>query len=133
MSRIRVSDWVKLGDQSHARLGLKVFDQADPRHVGELIAIEHSAFGVIRWDGTGWKSRIRLGDLHRYREEPEPKLIIEAFDRREFADLIGEYQRWQKANQIRLGSPYDHLTDRHLTAAQRRWLKDYVKRWEARI
>jgi hypothetical protein len=70
VSRPRVSSWVRLGDQSVARLGLLVFDVADPRHVGELIAIENSARGVIRWQETGWKSRdVPLASLHRYREE----------------------------------------------------------------
>jgi hypothetical protein len=59
------------------------------------------------------------------------RLIIEHFDRREFADLIAEFKRWQRASGLKLGSPY-HLTKRRLTSAQRRWLRDYLRRWEAR-
>jgi hypothetical protein len=69
MSPPGASSWVRLGDQSIARLGLLVYDVADPRHVGELIAIEHSVFGTVRWQDTGWKSYgSPLASLRRYRE-----------------------------------------------------------------
>jgi hypothetical protein len=61
---------VRLGDGSVARLGCDVYDVADPRHVGTLIAIEWSSRGVVRWHGTGWKSGgLPLESLHRYKEE----------------------------------------------------------------
>jgi hypothetical protein len=58
---------VRLGDGSIARLGLDVYDVADPRHVGELVAIVWSCRGVVRWHGTGWKScDLPLTDLRAY-------------------------------------------------------------------
>jgi hypothetical protein len=55
---------VRLGDGSVARLGIDVYDVADPRHIGTLIAIEWSIRGVVRWHDTGWKSGgVPLDDL----------------------------------------------------------------------
>lgn len=44
--------------------------------------------------------------------------------------LVDEYQAWNKANGLDLGSADEHLFDENLTADQRGWLKDFVERWE---
>lgn len=70
----RVGDWSKLGDGTKARLGMAVYDVADPRHEGEIIAIWNSARVQIRWKETGWKSLgredgIKLRDLRAWPED----------------------------------------------------------------
>ena len=58
---------VKLGDGSRARLNMLVFDEADPRHVGELKAIHWGVRGKVRWIDTGWFSDdVPLESLRRY-------------------------------------------------------------------
>jgi hypothetical protein len=44
--------------------------------------------------------------------------------------LTREYQGWQKANGLILGSADKHLYDSSLTPAQRHWLHDFSWRWE---
>lgn len=46
--------------------GDKVFNKADPRHVGEVTAIR---WGVVRvrWDETGWLSDVPVNELERAR------------------------------------------------------------------
>ncbi len=44
--------------------------------------------------------------------------------------LIDEYQAWNKANGLNLGSADEHLWDESLTVEQRRWLADFSDRWE---
>ncbi|MBO0718952.1 MAG: hypothetical protein J2P55_16700 [Rhizobiales bacterium] len=53
----------RLGDGTVARLGRDVYDVADPRHIGVLVAIESSVRGIVRWHDTGWKSNVPLDDL----------------------------------------------------------------------
>ena len=52
----------------------------------------------------------------------------------QFADLVAEYRHWRLANGIvEHRSPYQLLTDNTLTISQRQWLREFNKRWEARI
>lgn len=45
--------------------------------------------------------------------------------------LIDEYNAWNRAQGLALGSADEHLFDEDLTDDQRRWLADFCKRWEA--
>ena len=45
--------------------------------------------------------------------------------------LTSEYQFWNKANGLALGSADEHLHDENLTAKQRAWLPEYCRRWNA--
>lgn len=44
--------------------------------------------------------------------------------------LIAEYEAWNKAQGLNLGSADEHLFDEALTDGQRRWLADFCERWE---
>jgi hypothetical protein len=44
--------------------------------------------------------------------------------------LCTEYEAWNKANGLNLGSADEHLWDENLTTEQRRWLADFYHRWE---
>jgi hypothetical protein len=59
----------RTGDWSEFHVGDRVYDIADERHVGEIIAISNSAFATIVWDETGWKSVNALRDLRHERED----------------------------------------------------------------
>ena len=52
------------GDYSCNNLncGDRVFDKADPRHLGTLRSIE-CGLGEVRWDGTGWISFVSVHNL----------------------------------------------------------------------
>lgn len=55
------------------RLGTKVYDKADPRHIGRIDAIHWSSTADITWEDTGWKSLgVPLHDLRKYVEEGQP-------------------------------------------------------------
>ena len=60
------------------------------------------------------------------------KFHVEVFRHEEFADLIREYEAWRKAHGIkkRIG-PYELVKE--MKGAERKWLRGYIKRWEARI
>jgi hypothetical protein len=45
--------------------------------------------------------------------------------------LIDEYAEWNKEEGLNLGSADEHLDDLNLTPAQREWLRDFSKRWDA--
>lgn len=59
----------RCGDWSEFHVGDRVYDIADERHVGEIIAISNSAFATIVWDETGWKSVNALNDLRPERQD----------------------------------------------------------------
>lgn len=58
----RVGDWMRL------RLGDKVYNKADPRHIGEVRAIRNGYIAKVVWDETGWISWVELADLVKERE-----------------------------------------------------------------
>ena len=60
------------------------------------------------------------------------KFIVEGWPREHFAELIREFEAWRKAHGIkkRIG-PYE-LVEK-MKGAERKWLRGYIKRWEARI
>ena len=62
------------------------------------------------------------------------KFIVEGWPREHFAELIREFEAWRKAHGIK-GRPdaYALLGKKGLPAAHRKWLRAYVKRWEALI
>jgi hypothetical protein len=45
--------------------------------------------------------------------------------------LIVEYATWNKAQGLNLGSADEHVWDEDLTDAQRAWLRNFVKLWDA--
>jgi hypothetical protein len=45
--------------------------------------------------------------------------------------LTREYIDWQTVHGLRLGSADEHHHDESLTSAQREWLKEFSRRWEA--
>lgn len=47
-----------------------------------------------------------------------------------FQRLTKEYQNWQKAQGLKLGSAEEHIGDPDLTKEQRAWLADFSQRWE---
>ena len=57
-----------------AKIGDRVFDKADPWHVGIVRQINHansSATARVMWEETGWFScRVPLADLRRAPREP---------------------------------------------------------------
>ena len=48
-------DWLKLADGAVTSCGLKVFDEADPRHIGRIESISGSR-AKVRWLKGGWVS-----------------------------------------------------------------------------
>jgi hypothetical protein len=44
--------------------------------------------------------------------------------------LIDEYAEWNKAQGLSLGSADEHFFDESLTDEQRKWLRDFSRRWE---
>jgi hypothetical protein len=53
-----------------ARLGDRVYDVADERHIGRLEAIHHSSTATVRWEETGWLSiDVVLRDLRKAGDE----------------------------------------------------------------
>jgi hypothetical protein len=48
----------------------------------------------------------------------------------ELAALTQEYDAWQKAQGLSLGSADEHLFDENLTSEQRTWLGNFSRRWE---
>lgn len=44
--------------------------------------------------------------------------------------LTNEYDAWNKAQGLNLGSADEHLFDEALTEAQRKWVGDFCRRWE---
>jgi hypothetical protein len=67
---IRTSANKRVGDWSEFHVGDRVYDKADPRHVGRIDSIENSAFANITWEETGWKSvSIPLRDLEHATED----------------------------------------------------------------
>ena len=68
--RLHRGDWLRLGCGTRPRIGMHVFDIADPRHIGRLDSIENSARCNVTWIETGWKSTgLPIGDLHAATEE----------------------------------------------------------------
>jgi hypothetical protein len=47
--------------------------------------------------------------------------------------LVRVYGSWCQKEGLHLGSALEHLHDEALTDAQRRWLADFVRRWEDAI
>lgn len=45
--------------------------------------------------------------------------------------LCGEYNAWNSAQGLALGSADEHIADPDLTVGQRDWLRDFSARWEA--
>jgi len=45
--------------------------------------------------------------------------------------LTAEYDAWNIANGLKLGSADEHLFDGRLTAEQRQWLSNFTARWDA--
>jgi hypothetical protein len=45
--------------------------------------------------------------------------------------MIAEYEAFNKAQGLDLGSADEHLFDESLTDAQRKWVRDFSERWEA--
>jgi hypothetical protein len=45
--------------------------------------------------------------------------------------LIREYEEWNAAQGLNLGSADEHLFDDDLTHEERKWLGDFCRRWEA--
>lgn len=45
--------------------------------------------------------------------------------------LIAEYEAWNKAQGLELGSADEHLFDENLTSEQREWLRVFCERWES--
>jgi hypothetical protein len=58
--------------------------------------------------------------------ETDIKAEIEA----ELAALSQEYDAWNKAQGLSLGSADEHLFDENLTSEQRTWLRNFLQRWE---
>ena len=55
-------------------------------------------------------------------------------ERPEYAEinaLTDEYQAWNKAQGLDLGSADEHLNDDSLTGEQQQWLSDFCERWDA--
>lgn len=48
-----------------------------------------------------------------------------------FLTLCNEYQAWNKAQGLSLGSADEHVDDESLTEAQRTWVRDFSTRWDA--
>jgi hypothetical protein len=48
----------------------------------------------------------------------------------ELAALSEEYDAWNKAQGLSLGSADEHLFDENLTSEQRTWLRNFSQRWE---
>ena len=46
------------------------------------------------------------------------------------AALCDEYEAWNAANGLNLGSADEHLFDESLTPAQLAWVRDFSRRWE---
>lgn len=44
--------------------------------------------------------------------------------------LTREYAAWNKAQGLNLGSADEHLFDETLSEEQRKWLRDFSRRWE---
>lgn len=44
--------------------------------------------------------------------------------------LIIEYETWNEAHGLNLGSADEHVWDEDLTEAQRAWLRNFVVRWD---
>jgi hypothetical protein len=61
--------------------------------------------------------------------EAEKQAVI-AKSEREHASLCDEYNAWQDAQGLRLGSADEHWFDEDLSEAQRKWLRDFSDRWE---
>ena len=47
----------------------------------------------------------------------------------EIGALIREYNEWNRAQGLSLGSADEHLFDENLTDAQRAWLNNFCDRW----
>lgn len=47
-----------------------------------------------------------------------------------YVALCTEYQDWNKAQGLKLGSADEHVDDESLTEEQRAWLRDFSKRWD---
>ena len=47
------------------------------------------------------------------------------------AALCDEYAAWNKAQGLNLGSADEHYFDEELTEAQRQWVRDFGRRWDA--
>ncbi|MGD0192889.1 MAG: hypothetical protein ABSD74_19300 [Rhizomicrobium sp.] len=44
--------------------------------------------------------------------------------------LCQEYEAWNKAQGLKLGSADEHLFDESLTEEQRAWVRDFSRRWD---
>jgi hypothetical protein len=45
------------------KIGDKVFDKADPRHVGSVTHILNVFWASVRWEETGWISTVAIDKL----------------------------------------------------------------------
>lgn len=74
----------------------------------------------------GWNNLSdRDAELHvRYQRE-----LNDQHEQESMNALIAEYEAWNKAQGLDLGSADEHLYDETLTQSQRDWLADFVKRW----
>ncbi len=47
------------------RIGMHVYDVADPRHIGRVERIAWSTTARVRWQDTGWLSDVPVTDLRK--------------------------------------------------------------------
>jgi len=53
----RRGDWMKLS------CGDRVYNKADPRHIGRVEAIRHGSIALVMWEETDWISRVPIHEL----------------------------------------------------------------------
>jgi RNase_H superfamily len=62
--------------------------------------------------------------------QDDGECLVEAEIEAELAALSQEYDAWNKAQGLSLGSADEHLFDENLTPEQRTWLRNFSQRWE---
>lgn len=92
----------------------------------DLLALEQKLCDYANAEGfepDGWQGPVPTGDLKQiaFAEEPEGASMD---------DLIHEYQRWNKANGLDLGSADEHLFDENLNETQQAYLQGFCRRWD---
>jgi len=60
-------------------------------------------------------------------------MVIYSRSAGEFADLTAELKAWAKDNNFRFRSAYSILKQEDTSPVQRRWLLDFIRRWEVRV
>lgn len=123
--------WLKNGNGEEASFATR--EEAE-REAAELTATANG--GAYRTASFYYTARqVHINDERNSHVAPPLREIVNSFSQPVPSDpldvLVREYVKWNAEQGLTLGSADEHLFDEGLTHAQRTYLRDFCRRWEA--